>query len=492
MPETNQSAATQGELDQSLVHGIAWVGAAKWSTQAFSWLATILVARLLSPDDYGLVSMATVFLGLITLVSEFGLGSAVVVLRNLNGEQIAQLNGLSVMFGVAGLGLACAMAVPLGHFFDAPKLPAVLAIMSLGFIISSFQSVPAALLQKDLKFKKLSLIDAIRGLAQAGGMIVLAVLGAGYWTLVYGALMGAALGSALIVAARPHRLAWPRLEPLRHALGYSWRVLAGRLAWYGYSNADFVVAGRVLGQAPLGDYTLAWNLAAMPVDKVTSLVGAVTPAYYAAVQTDHAALRRYLLRPVEGIALIAFPVLAGLAVVAREAVLVLLGSKWEGAVGALTLLCVYGCVRAVMPLVAQVLLVVGESNFVMWNSLLSLVLLPLAFLAGSHWGPAGIAAAWVVAYPINAVPLYIRLRRRIVFSNREFLAAVWPALSGIMVMTLAVLAVKVLLAGHPQIAMGWRLAVEVAAGAGAYAGTLLLFHRARIFAFRRAMGMLRK
>ena len=166
MPTGPQSVA---DFDRSLVQGVAWSGAAKWSTQALSWVATIIVARLLTPDDYGLVSMAAVYLGLITLISEFGLGSAVVVLRQLSNEQIAQLNGLSVILGCLGYALSCAGAVPLGHFFLSRKLPLVLVVMSFSFVIMSFQSVPAALLQKDLRFKTLSLIDATKGIAQAGG-----------------------------------------------------------------------------------------------------------------------------------------------------------------------------------------------------------------------------------------------------------------------------------------------------------------------------------
>jgi O-antigen/teichoic acid export membrane protein len=492
MQEPAQNAASDREqLDKSLVHGIAWSGAAKWSTQALSWLATILVARLLTPGDYGLVSMAAVFLGLIILISEFGVGSAVVVLRGLTREQIGQLNGLSVIFGIAGFAVSCAIAIPVGHFFGSPRLPAVLVVMSLVFIISSFQSVPAAILQKELKFRKLSMIDASRGVIQAVGMIVLALLGFGYWTLVFGALLGAAAYTTQVLICCPHPLNWPRLRELRHALGYSWRVLVARIAWYGYSNADFVVAGRVLGQAPLGDYTLAWNLANTPVEKVTSLVGAVTPAYYSAVQSDHAALRRYLLRPVEAIALVAFPVLVGLALVAREAVLTLLGRKWEGAIAALSLLCIYACVRAVMPLITQVLLVVGESSFVMWISILSLVLLPLAFLAGSHWGPAGIAAAWVLSYPLNAVPSYLRLARRIDMSAAEFVRALWPALNGVLVLAAVVLLAKALLSRFFHINLGVLLGVEVACGAVAYGSVLMLFHRKRVFAFRRALGSLK-
>src|SRR5262249_36252881 len=154
-----------------------------------AWASTLVVARILTPDDYGLVSMATVFLGVLTLVSEFGLGSAVVLLRDLSREQIAQLNGLSVCLGAVGAAISCAVASALGRFFASPDLPRVIAVMSLGFIVASFQSIPSSLLQKELRFKLLSLIETIKSVVLSGSMIVFALQGFRYWTLVLGALL---------------------------------------------------------------------------------------------------------------------------------------------------------------------------------------------------------------------------------------------------------------------------------------------------------------
>jgi len=108
-------------LDRSLLNGIAWTSGAKWASQLLTWASTLVVARLLSPEDYGLVGMASIYLGVITLLSEFGLGSAVVTLRELSEEQVAQINSVSLLFGLASFALSCAAAVPLGHFFHAPS-----------------------------------------------------------------------------------------------------------------------------------------------------------------------------------------------------------------------------------------------------------------------------------------------------------------------------------------------------------------------------------
>ena len=145
-------------------------------------------------------------------------------------------------------------------------------VMALGFVISSFQSVPSALLQKDLRYKLISIIELAKTTSTALVMLPLAFLGARYWTLVAGSLVGGVIATGLTLARKRHRFAMPDLGELGHAIKYSWQVLIGRIGWYTYSNSDFLVAGRVLGPVILGYYTLAWNLATMPIDKITTLV----------------------------------------------------------------------------------------------------------------------------------------------------------------------------------------------------------------------------
>src|SRR4051794_18182302 len=171
------------ELDGTLVRGLAWTGGVKWSAQVFAWASTLIVARLLTPDDYGLVGMATVYLGLVTMISEFGVGTTVLTLRELPESEVAQLNGFSILLGLFGFALSCLAAVPVGLFFKSPRLPMVIVAMSTTFIITSFQSVPAALLQRDLKFKLMSLIDGTKTFILAVATVLFAWGGLRYWTL---------------------------------------------------------------------------------------------------------------------------------------------------------------------------------------------------------------------------------------------------------------------------------------------------------------------
>ena len=482
-------APAHAQLDGTLVRGLAWTAGMKWGAQIFSWASTLIVARLLNPEDYGLVGMATVYLGFANLISEFGVGTTVITLRNLDDEDIAQLNGFAVLLGVTGFLLSCVAAVPLGMFFKSPKLPLVVVAMSTTFLISSFQSVPAALLQRDLRFKLVSVIDGTKSFAMALVAVVFAFLGFRYWTLVLAGVSSAVVGTTLILSQRRYRIAMPRPNRLSHVLRFSWHVIAGRASWYTYSNADFVVSGRILGQDALGAYTVAWNLATVPVEKITGVLNSVTPALYSAVQKDKAALRRYMLTLLEGIGLITLPLSVGVALVSREFVLVFLGTKWMAAILPLMFLGLYASVRSLIPIIWSILNVVGDSAYAMWSSMAMAVVLPCAFVLGSHWGNAGIAAAWMIGFPIVGIPATARVFWRIEMPWREFFRVLAPAITGCMMMSAVVLAVKHILPADYR--MGLRLGLFVLAGAITYVLVAGGLSYSRRHALKKAIGLLR-
>jgi len=479
----SQPHAERRALDRSLLRGVAWTATAKWASQALSWGSWLIAARLLTPEDYGLVGMAAIYLGLITLLAEFGLGTAVLAVRELSVEQINQLNSLAVVLGLASLLASCVVAIPLGRFFHAPHLPLVVVAMSATFVITSFKTIPLALLQRDLRFKALALIDVSQTLVLATSMIGLAVAGFRYWTLVCGAVLGAVVSTGAVLSLKHQSFAWPRPKSLTHAISLSSNVLIARLCWYASANADFLMAGRILGKAALGLYNVGWTLASVPVDKVATLVGQVTPAFFSAVQTDRAAIRRYLLGITEGIALITFPISLGLALVARDFVLVVLGSKWQASIAPLQLLAASAAFRSITPLLAQVLQIIRDARFEMWRTVAAAVVMPTSFyLGGQRWGTVGLAMAWVLVDPVVAFPLYRRVFSKIELPFRAYFGALWPALSGTALMAAVVLAVGAF-SGSEQ-SPGLRLVAQVGAGAISYGLACLVLHRGRFKAFR--------
>ncbi len=475
-------------LDRSFVHGIAWTAAARWVTQIFSWASTLVVARLLTPADYGLVGMALVFTGLVQIVNEFGLGAAIVQVRELDDEQSAALGGFSVAMGVAFFLLSVALAGPIASFFGERAVANVVRVLAVNFVISGARVLSASLLNRELAFSRIARIDIAEGLLLAAVTLTLAVAGFRYWALVLGTIVSASFGTILYIRARPHGMALPlHLRRVKGPLLLGWQVTVSRMAWYGYSNADFAVVGRILGKLALGAYTFGWQIASIPVDKVSAVLSRVALPIFSAAQRDLPTVRRYVLILTEVLAIIAMPLSIGLAVVARDFVAVVLGPRWAGAVGPMRLLAMYAGFRCLTTFFPQVLTAVGHARWNMRMGLVMLVVMPTAFVIGSRWGTSGVAAAWMIGYPIVVVPgLLLYMLRRIELPFGAYATALRPAFTGTAVMVAATLAVGALL--PPGLRHAARLALVVATGAVAYLAVLWLLHRDRVKAL---LGVLR-
>jgi O-antigen/teichoic acid export membrane protein len=485
----HDDSGKQTRLDNALMGGVAWTAGAKWMAQILTWGMTLAVARMLKPSDYGLIGMAAIYLAFIQNFSEFGLGTAVITLQDLSDAQISQLNCVSLLSGVAGFAVSVALAVPIARFFRAPQLPLVAIVMSTAFLVSAFSIVPNALLRKEMRFKTLAIIEGLQSIAQAVLTLLLAFLGFGYWALVFGNLSFSLTATILTLAYKRQRLAWPRLPMIRNVLVYSRHIIVGRMSWSIYDTGDSVIAGRVLGKAPLGDYSLAWTFAQAPLEKLTTLVNRVTPSIFAAVQTDFVALRRYLRSISGALSLVIFPAAFGMCLVANDFVSVALGEKWMGVVLPLQLLTLHALFRSNVILLTPLLNIIGEERFTMWNSILSLTVLLPCFYLGSRWGTGGIAGTWVVVYPLVSLPLFWRLFRKIEMPVGEYLGALWPAISGCILMAIAIEVFK--RQSQTEHPIYINLILKILLGASVYLLTLMLMHSKRLRAFLRLMKGLR-
>jgi O-antigen/teichoic acid export membrane protein len=456
-------------LDYSLTSGLAWTGSARWITQVISWASTLIVFRLLSPSDYGIIGMAGVYLGFVQLVSEFGLGTAILQARELNASQLARINGLSLILGFVLLALSVVAAPPIAWFFREPQVRLVVMVLAALYVVTALQVVPRALLARELRFRTLAIIDSAEALVQIAITLTLAVAGTHYWAIVFGNLGAKLVSTGLVLAARPHRLAWPRrIGQLRELLTFGWQVVISRLAWYGYSNADFVVIGRMLGEVALGAYTFGWNIASIPADKINVVLSRVTVPIFASVQHDRAAVARYLVGLSEGLTFLVLPASVGLAVVAPEFVRVVLGDRWIRATVPLELLSLHVTFRCVSSVFSSALLGMGDARQPMRLSVWLLVVMPLLFVAGAAWGGiGGVALMWIVGHPLVTVPfLVLYTARRLDLPLGRLLDAVWPPVAGTAVMAAAVLTSKTLVPAGGTAAL--TLGIEVSVGALTY------------------------
>jgi PST family polysaccharide transporter len=466
--------------DRSLLRSLAWSAASDWGTQIFTWAATLQIMRLVAPSDYGIVAMAGILMPYMGQLTGLGFRRAVVALRHLTEDQLAQMNTLSLLSAVTLFAFGCAIAKPFAAFFNTPALAPVFIVSCAGLIMSALVAVPTAILGKELRFRLLSILGIVGALGTALGTLVMAWLGLGYWALILGGLAASVINIVVIQRVRPTRLAWPRYSSLREPLRYGWQISISLIALNSYQRLDNFVAGKMLGAAALGFYGMAWELANVPIDKIASLITTVIPAYLSAVQDRPAKLRRYLRGLTEVIALGTFPGTVGLSLVAPEFVPAVFGHKWDGMIAPLQVLSFYAGFRSIMALLPKVLWSIGRTRYVMFNDLAALVLLPVAFYIGSYRGTVGIAWAWVAAYPFVVTPLYYTTFRAIGMKTGEYLRALVPATNATIVMAVAVTAVRHVL--NPGRSLLFRLALEVASGALVYIITLWLLHRDRVLA----------
>jgi len=467
-------------IDRSLISGLAWTTGVKWTSQVLTWATTILVARLLIPEDYGLVGMAAVFFGLAQLLAEAGLGASVIRFRWLEETHLRQLHSLSSILGLGGFLASVAMARPLGAFFNAPDLPPVVIVGGMSFVVAGLGIIPYATFQRDLRFRFLAMVDAAQALVAASSTLALAALGAGYWALVLGNLLGAVVFTAVPVWKRPVRFQRPQLRPLREILTYSTRIIAARLAFYVYSTADRLIVGKLIGQAALGVYSYAWTLASLPVEKIAAIITRVTGGVFAAVQDQPAELRRYFLAITEALAVVTVPVALGMALVADDFVFGLLGQQWAEMIVPLQILAFYASIRSIDTVPPLILFVVGEERFAMRIGVGLAIVLPLSFVFAARFGIGAVAMTWVVVYPLFSGLRFLRTFQVIELRARDFVKVIAPTIVSAAIMaTLVMITRGAYSGGHLP-----RLMVSVAVGAAAYVGALFLLFANRVRAIR--------
>jgi PST family polysaccharide transporter len=468
-----------GLLDRAIAKGITWTAGIKAATILMSWACTIMLARILSPQDYGIVTMATVYVGLTSMVTDFGFGAAIVALPELSDKLAAQLHSAALLIGSAAFVVSYVMSVPISRFFRAPGLAPVIVVLSTLLILDSLRVVPTARLGRDMRLKDLALLDGLRVLIAVAFALALALFGVRYWALVLGNVVAAFVLTGAVLTRFPQRFGVPRFAELKSTLRFSSHFLTGQLAWYGYTNADFVVAGRVLGKIALGEYTLAWTIISAPGEKIMAIFGRVMPMVLANVQRDSRALRRYFLLFTEALAILIVPAAVGLALVANDFVLLVFGAKWSAAVAPLQLLCLYMAMHILVTPADRLLQATGHASFAARCGFVMVAILPAAFyFSGSRWGTTGIAAMWVVMYPFLLAPMYARVFRTLDIALHDYLAVLGPTLLSTALMTAVVLAIR---AGIPP---DWpltvRLAVQVASGAAACITAALFIQRRRL------------
>lgn len=480
-PNVPDALQEQRQLDVKFAGGLAWTAGAKWATQVLTWGSVVVVARLLSQADVGVGEIAGMFYVITNVLAEFGVGTAVLHMPELDRKTLGQLNLFSMLLCTGIFGISALLSPAIAWFFHSDHV-LFFAVTNSGFLLTGIAAVPSGLLQRDMDYRRLAILDAVNAVVSPIVTVITAWYGWKYWALVAGMSAGRIASTALLCSWKRVPFAWPQWDNIRKPVEMGRHVAVSRVAASAYNMADAVVIGRTMGEAAVGTYRMALNLASAPADKISSLIMRTATPLFANVMDDLPKARRYYLIIVEFLSLAVMPMMFGLAIVAPQAVTLVLTTKWIAATGPLRWLGLYMIMRVLGTVAEQVLVSQRLTRFTMRMSILNFVVMPLAFIVAARWkGPTGVAATWMLLSPLTVGPLLIILSRRIHLPLRDYAACLVPALTGSAVMGLAVLGVSRSLPSSWPIAV--RLAVEVSVGGVVYAGFIMAFFRQRVLRY---------
>jgi len=446
-----------------------------------------VLARLLTPEDFGIVGFATVAITYLAVFKDLGLGAAIIQ-RSDDVEDSAQtVFVLNLILGVV-LTVATALAAPaVAAFFEEPLVTPLLRVLAFTFVIEALGAIHIVLLRRDLAFRRKLIPDTGRAIVKGAVSIGTAATGFGVWALVWGQLAGviaSVILSWLVVAWRPtYRV---RRDLVRPLLGYGMPLVATDIQFAIWQNLDYVFVGKYLGDAALGVYTLAYRLPELLVQSIWRVVAGAAFPLFSRLQHDRDLIRRGFLRTVRYTQIATVPLCLGLIVTAEPAVNVLFGERWSEAIPVLQVLALFTLVASIGYNAGDVYKAIGRPDLLAKVGGIDLiVLIPGLYVAASH---SLLAVAWVHAGAalIDTAIRFAVARRFIGVTLGDIVRQIAPAARAGAALAAVALATLWATAGLPDLT---RLVATTAAGSAAYVAALVRFDRPVVVRMADLMGM---
>jgi O-antigen/teichoic acid export membrane protein len=464
------------DVGRRALSGLKWNAAARLAGQLLNWAVTLVVIRLLTPADYGLMSMTIVFVGFLGIFSDLGLGLSVVQSKDLDEQLLRKIYGMVLVSHVALFALLFAAAPLVAAFFGDPQLVPLVQVISTQFALSAVSWVPGAMMTRQLRFRALSIIEFVSFATSALVTLLLALHGAGVWALVLGSFSKMLSRIVLInFACRVHFKPSFDFRGLGKALSFGGLSTLNGVLWHLFSQIDALILGKIAGKEALGIYTVAMQLATLPLSKVLSVVQPIAFPTFSRLQHDLPRVANAVLRAVRAAMLIAFPVFFGLSAVAPELVTVVLGHKWQAALIPLQLLPLVMPVRMTAGLVSPAVNGIGRPDIVVRNSATALTVMATGFCVGSYWGVLGVSLAWLILYPLTMIFNFKRSLAVLSLTRMDILRAMARPFGAAVAMYAMVFSARAAL--PPGLPQSVQLALLIGVGAVTYAALTVSFNR---------------
>ena len=418
----------QPDLGTTAARAVVWNYASFASGKVLVLVTMAILARLLTPADFGMVGFATLVIAHLSVLQNLGLGPAVIQRRGDIEEAAQTVFVINLVLG-AFFTVVTILAAPLvAAFFDEPLVPPLLRVLAFSFILESLGSMHEILLQRNLAFRRKLIPDLGRAIAHGGVAITTAVTGLGVWALVWGQLAGIIVYVVLTWMVIPWR---PTYRFHRHLIRPLTRfgvpLVLTDIEYAIWSNLDYVIVGRLLGDAALGMYTIAYRLPELLVQSVWRVLANAIFPVFSRIQDDMEALRRGFLATIRYTQIAIVPLCIGMFITAEPAVEFIFGDQWGAVVPVLRVMAVFTLVGSIGVNVGDVYKAMGRPDILAKLSVMELGILFPALLYGSRFGIVGVAWAHAAVATVDTIIRLIVARFVIGISIRDVVRQLVPS-----------------------------------------------------------------
>lgn len=387
--------------------------------------STMVLARLLTPDDFGLVAMVTAVTGFIMIFKDLGLSMATVQREEINHAQVSTLFWINLALSALSMLITLALAPVIARFYGDTRLTAITAALSVAFLFGGLTVQHQALLRRQMHLTAVTFIDVA---AMASGIltaIICAWIGLRYWSLVWMQIVTALATAAGVWIASGWIPGLPtRRSGVRSMLKFGGHLSAFNFVNYFARNLDNILIGRFYGAEPLGLYSRAYSLLLLPIGQITAPMTAVAVPALSRLQNDPERYRSYYLKAVKIIAYLSMPLIAVMGVVSEEIVYFVLGENWLDSSAIFTALVYAAFWSPVAVTTGWIYVSRGETHRMFQWSLVITPLTVVAFLIGILWGALGVAIAYSITVTLQIIPQFW-------FALKNAPLSVWNVLAAI-------------------------------------------------------------
>jgi teichuronic acid exporter len=399
-------------LGKTAQKGVVWSFLRESVSEVLLFPASMVLARLLTPREFGIAAAAAFFIQLAGRLSELGFNSALIRSKTVEPIHMSTVFVVQVVLGIVTFSTMVLLSPWIGAFYNMPEATHVLPISAIAFLITPMGSVQAAVLQREFRYKQSTTVDWTQLLVTSATNIGMALLGFSYMSIVYARLTS-------LFTAQVMRIYFARWKP---SLKFSWAALkemlptgtgffAKRLLDYAAQNGDNLVVGKVMGLGALGLYDKAYSTMNRFLVRMNTGGPGVMFRIFAVIHEEPARFRRAYTKVIMSSSMLGFPVFTALGIMSPQLMLVMFGSQWLPAAVPFALLCVTAMLKLLNAYASSATAAAGQIWSEVWRQILYVALIVTGIFSFRDWGPTGAAAGVLSATAVMTVLMHILLKR---------------------------------------------------------------------------------